>query len=444
MPLTAAQFHAVAAPAVAQMRAEGLHQKAYSDALDSAGRQYVDLVMEGGGVLGIALVGYIYLLEQAGLRFSALGGASAGSITALVLAALGEPADAKSDRLVEIVANIPMASFMDGKDDDDEDASDFINTMLKRPGLAKGLWKGMQVLDNLDEMQGLNRGDRFHAWLIQVLAQCGITNTRALRQRMAATPLGWHLRPGSQHQALQLLGAPALPPLDAAKDYLCIVTADIATETKVEFPRMAELYWADPGAVNPADYARCSMSIPVFFQPYRVPMKLRDAEHRKLWCQLAGMDERDMDPGRKPPFPPPHACFIDGGVLSNFPIDAFHNTSKVPTRPTLGVKLQWDERSHTINKLTKLVTQTFNSSRHCLDYEFLRKNPDFKQLVAYIDTADHDWLNFEMNDKDKLDLFRRGAETARAFLAGFDWEKYKDTRKHLVRAYAQAWNEPVP
>ena len=52
MPLSAAQFHAAAAPTVAQMRAEGLDHKPYSDALDAAGRQYVDLVMEGGGVLG--------------------------------------------------------------------------------------------------------------------------------------------------------------------------------------------------------------------------------------------------------------------------------------------------------------------------------------------------------------------------------------------------------
>jgi len=59
--------------------------------------------------------------------------------------------------------------------------------------------------------------------------------------------------------------------------------------------------------------------------------------------------------------------------------------------------------------------------------------------VAYIDTADHDWLDFEMNDADKLDLFARGADTARAFLAGFDWKKYKETRQHLVGAYAEAW-----
>lgn len=439
MALKAAQFHAAAAEAVARMRAQGLDHKHYSDALDAAGHQYVDLVMEGGGVLGIALAGYIYLLEQAGLRFSALGGASAGSITALVLAALDEPGAAKADRLVDVVANIPMADFMDGKDDRDSDASDFVNTMLQRPGLLQGAWKAVQVLDNLRHIQGLNRGDRFHAWMRSVLNDCGIRDTRALRQRMATTPQGWHLRPGSQHRESQLEGHAALPPLDARKDYLCIVAADIATETKVEFPRMAALYWERPGAVNPADYVRCSMSIPVFFQPYRVPVVIRDAQHRQLWCQLAGMDMRDLDPARVPAFPPPEACFIDGGVLSNFPIDAFHNTLKVPTRPTLGVKLQWDERSHTIGTVTKLVTQTFNSARHCLDYEFLRKNPDFKQLVAYIDTADHDWLNFDLADTGKLDLFRRGAEAACTFLAGFDWEGYKTTRQHLVGAYTQAW-----
>ena len=36
--------------------------------------------MEGGGVLGIALTGYTYILEQAGIRFLGVGGTSAGSI----------------------------------------------------------------------------------------------------------------------------------------------------------------------------------------------------------------------------------------------------------------------------------------------------------------------------------------------------------------------------
>ena len=40
---------------------------------DAEGNRYVDLVMEGGGVLGIALVGYTYVLESLGLLFVGLG-----------------------------------------------------------------------------------------------------------------------------------------------------------------------------------------------------------------------------------------------------------------------------------------------------------------------------------------------------------------------------------
>lgn len=435
MVMQAQKFFDIAQPVVTEMRTMGLQYRVYSDVVDAAGHQYVDLVMEGGGVLGVALLGYIYVLEAAGLRFVGLGGASAGSITALALAALDEPQAAKSKGLVEIVANMPMASFVDGKDEQDDDGPDFVNTLLKRPGLAKALWKGWQILDNLDEMLGLNRGERFHRWLReQVLAPSGITTTADLRGRMARTPDGWRLRDDSSHRNSQLEGAAALPPLDPAKDYLCVVAADIATETKVEFPRMASLYWADADGVNPADYARCSMSIPVFFKPFTLPMSIRDAAHLQSWRDMAGLSEHDVSSN----FPPPQAVFVDGGMLSNFPIDVFHNSNKVPTRPTFGVKLQWDERSHTIDKLPKLITQSFNSARHCLDYEFIRKNPDFKQLVAYIDTADHDWLNFELPEKDKLDLFLRGAQTALDFLKGFDWQRYKDTRAGLAQAHGQA------
>jgi NTE family protein len=70
--------------------------KEYSDIIDAGDHQYVDLVMEGGGVLGIALTGYTYVLEQAGIRFLGVGGTSAGSINALMIAALGPPGAAKS------------------------------------------------------------------------------------------------------------------------------------------------------------------------------------------------------------------------------------------------------------------------------------------------------------------------------------------------------------
>ena len=70
------------ADVVAKLQAE-CKRRAFSDVIDAEGHQYVDLVMQGGGMLGIALVGYTYVLEQVGLRFLGLGGSSAGAINAL-------------------------------------------------------------------------------------------------------------------------------------------------------------------------------------------------------------------------------------------------------------------------------------------------------------------------------------------------------------------------
>src|SRR5215218_7453189 len=76
-------------------------KKRVSDIVDDDGHQYVDFVMEGGGVLGIALVGFTYVLEQVGIRFMQIGGASAGAINALMLASLGTPAEAKSEQILQ-------------------------------------------------------------------------------------------------------------------------------------------------------------------------------------------------------------------------------------------------------------------------------------------------------------------------------------------------------
>src|SRR5688500_9761254 len=56
-----------------------------SDVVDVQGSQYVDLVHEGGGVHGIALAGYTYILEKMGVAFMKMAGTSAGSINTLLL-----------------------------------------------------------------------------------------------------------------------------------------------------------------------------------------------------------------------------------------------------------------------------------------------------------------------------------------------------------------------
>ena len=86
-----------------------------SDVTDAQGHQYVDLVQEGGGVLGIALVGYTYVLEKMGIRFFSMAGTSAGSINAMLLACAGNKEEEKSSVITEHLVQLDMFSFVDGK-----------------------------------------------------------------------------------------------------------------------------------------------------------------------------------------------------------------------------------------------------------------------------------------------------------------------------------------
>ena len=130
----------------------------------------------------------------------------------------------------------------------------------------------------------------------------------------------------------------------------------------------------------------------------------------------------------------PQKCvFVDGGILSNFPIDVFHKQNTVPRMPTFGIRLG-DNRNiaNNITNPTNLFGAMFNSSRHLHDYDFLLKNPDYSLLIEKIDIGTNDWLNFGITDQAKLDLFIRGTVAAERFLRQYDWMKYKEVRKQLI------------
>ncbi len=88
-----------------------------SDVSDAEGNQYVDLVQEGGGVWGIALLGYTYILEKAGVRFFSLAGTSAGAINTMLMATAGEKQAEKTETIIKHLLQLNMFSFVDGKKD---------------------------------------------------------------------------------------------------------------------------------------------------------------------------------------------------------------------------------------------------------------------------------------------------------------------------------------
>lgn len=89
-------------------------------------RPIIDLVQQGGGMWGISLLGYCYIMEKVGIRFYSHGGTSAGAINALFLSSISadiykkppiiETTDKrgalKSEILTLIVSNMDFSSFM--------------------------------------------------------------------------------------------------------------------------------------------------------------------------------------------------------------------------------------------------------------------------------------------------------------------------------------------
>jgi NTE family protein len=391
---------------IRKLREDMVHEKQFSDITDSSGNQYIELVQEGGGVLGVALIGYTYVLEQMGIRFLSMAGTSAGSINTMLLAGLGDISKPKSEKVIEELVNKNLFDFVDGS----SDAKNFISALVKKARRVKLILRGIKIIDDIYDHLGLNPGDDFTLWLKDFLKRNGINNQNDLTKSFNRLPDDLKIREGVNSN------------LDGISSRLVIIAADIITETKVDFPAMASLYWSNPGSVNPALYVRASMSIPYFFKPMKITGIPQGNQAKENWEKLV----RFFGPV------PRQVYMVDGGIMSNFPINVFHRNNTIPRMPTFGVRLGVDR-----NKLNKVTTPMnlfgamFNSIRHLHDFDFILRNPDYSMLIEKIDIGEHDWLNFGLSDKAKVDLFKRGAEAADRFLRCFNWLEYKKVRAEM-------------
>jgi len=379
--------------------------KKFSDIIDTNNNQYVDLVQQGGGLLGIALVGYTYILESAGIRFLSLAGTSAGAINTLLMAGAGEVDETKSEKIIDILNKKDLFEVVDGH----SSIKKIINRLIKkRPFILLLVLNLRRIYKTLKNKLGLNPGNNFEEWITNELKKSGIHTLKDLMELRKKLPVLSH-RDNTSANDLE------------AK--LAIITSEISTHSKIEFPEMAELYWKNTNDLPPAKMARASMSIPYFFEPYSVSNipntgKLKDLK----WIQHASY----YGPV------PPNVKFVDGGMISNFPIDVFHRKDKgTPRMPTFGVMLSAHRSSFSkTNSFLSMTGAMVSTMRQVHDYDFILQNPDYKKLICKIDADEKfQWLDFDMNDDEKISLFNLGAEKAIQFLESFNWEEYKDLRR---------------
>lgn len=384
-----------------------------SDILDGTGNQYVDLVQEGGGVLGIALVGYTWMLERLGIRFFHLAGTSAGSINTLLMAGLGPIDQPKSELLLGIMSEKNLFDLVDG----DPGLKKITQKLIEGTPFKRLILKMLVNLGKIKQALffdfGLNPGKDFEDWIDRILAD-GPQKIIHLEQLIS-------LR-SSEHFPQPLIDRMTGKQIPDKEARIAMITADITTRTKVIFPDMAHLYFRDYMNLSPARLVRASMSIPLFFMPFIAEnIPAAGTTGHPEWIKWA------VYKGRVPY----QVSFIDGGLISNFPIDVFHLPgSGRPRKPTFGVRLStFRESFEEIDDLSSYLGGLITTMRQDSDNEFIRKNPDFNRLITFIN-ADQlvNWLNFNLSDDEKLLLFRKGAESALAFIKQFDWQEYKELR----------------
>ena len=382
--------------------------KVFSDTVDSEGNYYVDFVQQGGGVLGIGLIGYTYILEQAGIRFYSLAGSSAGAINALLMASLEEIGNPVSEKILTILSQKNIFDFVDG-------STQIRNLIQKQIDGEKGkiwslIWNAIPIYYLLKFKLGLNPGKELKNWITEHLEENGI-KTFADLKRLRKTPADlYHRLDGTTETS---------PPK------IMFITSEITTQSRVELPRMADLYWEDPEAVSPAEFVHASYAVPYFFYPMEKKNIPRAGEKADLkWQEYLGYSGTI----------PNSVKFIDGGLLSNFPINAFH-IDDIPSRPTFGARLSSFREEYTpTSTFFRYSGSILNTMRQIHDYEVILRHPDYNKLICNIDAdKEFNWLNFKMPPERQRDLFILGAKKALAFLQEFDWESYKDIRRRLTR-----------
>ena len=380
---------------IKQLHDSNIPSKIFSDVTDGT-RQYVDLVMEGGGVLGVALAGYVYVLEQMNIRFLQLGGTSAGAINTMLMATAGPIEQTKTEWILEKIVNKDFYDFVDG----DNSAKNFIDALLNDASNVKLAWRALQVVPDFRDDLGLCAGQQFYEWMRNLMREKNIYTLQDLLELRRITPGG----------GLYNRYAESIKYTPANYERIVIVVADVSTQSKIIFPEMAHLYWAFPLEVCPAQFVRASMSIPFFYHPYRVKDIPQGYDAEIAWFKSTGFKGV-----------PKEVVMVDGGIMSNFPIDVFHVQGAVPHAPTFGVKLGYERiKTQRTDKFFPYLSSVFDAARHIHDYDFIARNPDYNKLLCCIDTGDHNWMNFRITDEAKLDLFRRGVKAGANFLKGFE------------------------
>jgi NTE family protein len=316
----------------------------------------VDLVLEGGGVKGIALVGAYSVLVEESYEVQRVAGTSAGAIVGSLIAS-----NMPLDTMRDLMTTADYTKFQD------EGLLDHFGPVGKAFSVLfeKGIYEGRYLL----------------SWLDGILTGAGKRTFDTFR----IDDPGTSLPPERQYR-------------------LVVMVSDVSRGRLVRLPWDYRSYGVDPGGALVAEAVRASMSIPFFYEPVR--LEYRDDAGRLTTSYL-----------------------VDGGMLSNFPIDVFDRTDgKRPRWPTFGIKLSARPDSVIEQRfdvegplgLAKAMVGTmmnFHDQMHIDD-------PCVEKRVIFVDTGSVKSTDFDLDEATQQMLYDNGRLAAEKFLSTWDFDEY--------------------
>jgi NTE family protein len=234
--------------------------------------------------------------------------------------------------------------------------------------------------------RGAYEGDYVHDFVRRELSELGVTTFRDLRVKDADADRN----------------------LESHHRYRLVVMV-----TDVTHGRMLRLPWdyrrlnLKPDEQLVADAVRASISIPLYFEP----VTLRDGETGE------------------------ETTLVDGGILSNFPIEIFDRTDGArPRWPTFGVKVMPDLPGgfdHLVPGTglaalppLRLLEQVVATAIVGHDQTYLER-PCVRRRAMLVNTDAVGIVQFDAPAGLRAEVVANGDKAADEFLAGWDWERYK-------------------
>ena len=211
--------------------------------------------------------------------------------------------------------------------------------------------------------KSLYKGDYFEKWLRGLLREKGVGTFRDLKKKDDdGTSFRFKLN---------------------------VITSDITTERLVVLPSDLARYGLEPDDFDVARAVRMSMSIPFFFRPQKVAGSL----------------------------------FVDGGILSNFPIWLFDAPAR-PRWPTFGFKLVGPESdepqpSRRLFDFSRAIFDTMKNAHDRMTVE----DADMERTIS-IPTVGVKTTEFDLSPEKRDALFKSGLDAASRFLESYDFDRY--------------------